>query len=602
MLILTATPFIRYVSLLNPRAHYESVQMALGTTIDLFPVAESEQVHSESRPPPPLLSTGPEEFLLIGPGNLGVFVRAGGEAGRPPVQWSSTPTHLLLANEYLVALGVEGLSVHGLEDQELRQGISFPGGRWAGLCDGTLLLCTGTSVACLSELPWEQQAQAQLEAGELEKAVSLAEGKGAEGKPVLCRAAFLYIQTGKWETATELLLKGSCDPREVVSLVPDLLPSNSKFIRSSSTPPLHSLASLPASQDCICFLLSYLRAALPHSPHKTDLQTAVARLVAATVPDELPSCLDNEVKDANFADLVAGWRARGSLHFACLAQTHLAGGREAAVAAWATLVRGEQHDATFPGIEFFVSQLARCSSHTVFSHCDLILDKAPHLVTALLSNLGEGERETALKALSSHPEAKLSFLRHLVEEKGSQEEHHHTQLALALVAMLEGEFKEERRKALSRLVLTSNSLNSQFLLQQLKDTDLFYEQAVLEGKLGNHERALQLLVEKAQDYVQAEKYCEDMAGGVKKEKARLLTFLLRRYLQPVPGDLALQEALTVRAVELLNSRSDEMESKAVMDLVPDQWNIAVILPALRRISRSLVHEQRMTKVNKHLRR
>ena len=140
------------------------------------------------------------------------------------------------------------------------------------------------------------------------------------------------------------------------------------------------------------------------------------------------------------------------------------------------------------------------------------------------------------------------------------------------------------------------------MLQQLKDTDLFYEQAVLEGKLGNHERALQLLVEKAQDYVQAEKYCEDMAGGGRKEKARLLTLLLRRYLQPVPGDLALQEALTVRAVELLNSRSDEMESKAVMDLVPDQWNIAVILPALRRISRSLVHEQRMTKVNKHLRR
>ena len=132
--------------------------MALGTTIDLFPVAESEQVHSESRPPPPLLSTGPEEFLLIGPGNLGVFVRAGGEAGRPPVQWSSTPTHLLLANGYLVALGVEGLSVHGLEDQELRQGISFPGGRWAGLCDGTLLLCTGTSVACLSELPVQPTA------------------------------------------------------------------------------------------------------------------------------------------------------------------------------------------------------------------------------------------------------------------------------------------------------------------------------------------------------------------------------------------------------------------------------------------------------------
>ena len=121
------------------------MQMAVGTTVDLFPVAESEQVLGEgsNRSPPPLLPTGPEEFLLLGPGNLGVFVRAGGEAGRPPVQWSSAPSHLLLVGGYLVALGLEGLSVHG-QDQELRQGISFPGGRWAGLCDGTLLLCTGS--------------------------------------------------------------------------------------------------------------------------------------------------------------------------------------------------------------------------------------------------------------------------------------------------------------------------------------------------------------------------------------------------------------------------------------------------------------------------
>jgi len=582
---------------------YTVYQMALGTTVDLFPVAESEQVLGEgsNRSPPPLLPTGPEEFLLLGPGNLGVFVRAGGEAGRPPVQWSSAPSHLLLVGGYLVALGLEGLSVHGLEDQELRQGISFPGGRWAGLCDGTLLLCTGSSVACLSELPWEEQAQAQLEAGELTKAVALAEGKGSEGNAVLCRAAFLYIQAEEWVPAKELLLQGDCDPREVVSLVPDLLPSNCKFIRSSSTPPLHSFASLPASPDCLNFLLTYLRAALPSSPHRKDLSVCLARLVAATTDEQLPSCLETEARDADFADLAAGWRVKGHIHFACLAQTHLPGGREAAVAVWAALVRGDQVDSTFPGVEFFVSQLSKCSSATVFSHCDLVLAKAPHLVTTLLANLGDGEQETALKVLSSHPEARLAFLRHLVEEKGSQEEHHHTQLALALVGMLSGEAREERRKALSSLVLTSHSLNSQFLLQQLKDTDLFYEQAILEGKLGNHERALQLLVEKAGDCAQAEKYCEDMAAGVKEERARLLTFLLRRYLLPVP-DPNLQDALTVRAVELLNSRADELESRAVVDLLPDQWNIAVILPALRRISRSLVHEQRMTRVTKHLRR
>ena len=326
---------------------------------------------------------------------------------------------------------MEGLSVHGLEDQELRQGISFPGGRWAGLCDGTLLLCTGSSVACLSELPWEEQAQAYLEAGELMKAVALAEGKGSEGNAVLCRAAFLYIQAEEWVPAKELLLQGDCDPREVVSLVPDLLPSNCKFIRSSSTPPLHSLASLPASPDCLNFLLTYLRAALPSSPHKKDLQTAMARLVAATADEQLPSCLESEARDADFADLAAGWRVKGQIHFACLAQTHLPGGMEAAVAVWASLVRGDQVDPTFPGTDFFVSQLSKCSSATVFSHCDLVLTKAPHLATTLLANLGESEQETALKVLSSHPEARLAFLRHLVEEKGSQEEHHHTQVLFA---------------------------------------------------------------------------------------------------------------------------------------------------------------------------
>ena len=98
------------------------------------------------------------------------------------------------------------------------------------------------------------------------------------------------------------------------------------------------------------------------------------------------------------------------------------------MAVWASLVRGDQVDPTFPGTDFFVSQLSKCSSATVFSHCDLVLTKAPHLATTLLANLGESEQETALKVLSSHPEARLAFLRYLVEEKGSQEEHHHTQV------------------------------------------------------------------------------------------------------------------------------------------------------------------------------
>ena len=52
-------------------------------------------------------------------GNLGVFVRAGGEAGRPPVQWSCAPSHLVVAGEFLLSLGREGVAVHGMEDQQV---------------------------------------------------------------------------------------------------------------------------------------------------------------------------------------------------------------------------------------------------------------------------------------------------------------------------------------------------------------------------------------------------------------------------------------------------------------------------------------------------
>ena len=46
------------------------------------------------------------------------------------------------------------------------------------------LLLPGVSVSCLSPLPWQEQAQALLEAGQVDRAVLLAEDKGEEGRQV----------------------------------------------------------------------------------------------------------------------------------------------------------------------------------------------------------------------------------------------------------------------------------------------------------------------------------------------------------------------------------------------------------------------------------
>ena len=314
-------------------------------------------------------------------------------------------------------------------------------------------------------------------------AVVLARGRGEEGRGVLCRAAFLRLEQEEWGEAEELLLEGECDPREVASLLPSLLPAGTKFVRSPTSPPPHSIPSLPSSPPCLSFLLSYLRTCLAAgSPHLTDLHTAVARLLAAAAPEELPGAMAG-LGAAAWRDVGAGWRGEGRHHLAGLALA-AAGDRPAALAVWAALVRGEVADAAYPGAKHFVAQVALGPPAAVYEHAELVLAAAPEEAVAVFRGLGPAEAGRGLALLAPHPAPRLAYLRHLVEEEGSEVEAHHTQLALALLAQPEG---GGGRAALSRLVLTSAHLNTEFLLHRLQGSDLTYERAVLMGRAGNHQ-------------------------------------------------------------------------------------------------------------------
>merc|ERR1711874_305491 len=103
--------------------------------------------------------------------------------------------------------------------------------------------------------------------------------------------------------------------------------------------------------------------------------------------------------------------------------------------------------------------------------------------------------DNTLNILSKYEGAKISFLKFLVFEKDSQVEKHHTQLALTFInkvkqstpALTEAGTETEGCRDLSRLILTSKHLN---------DTNLNYEKAILHGKLGQHDQALNILVSK----------------------------------------------------------------------------------------------------------
>ena len=87
--------------------------------------------------------------------------------------------------------------------------------------------------------------------------------------------------------------------------------------------------------------------------------------------------------------------------------------------------------------------------------------------------------------------SRLAYLTWLVVDQSSPQERHHTQLAMALITSLaRGEQPGDRRQELSHLILTSHRLNAQFLLQQLRATDLYSEQPILQGRLGAPDRPL----------------------------------------------------------------------------------------------------------------
>jgi len=549
-----------------------------------------------------------EEFLVLGPGNLGMFVKATGIAGRPPIQWSTNFSNIVYTHPYIIGQGSELVAVYSIIDQGLKQGLGYSGARFVGFFDGNILLAGSSTIDCVTPVPWEQQANSLLESGQVEEAVMLAKDT-KEGHRVMQQAGFMYLKEGNFMKAEEMMLKGRTDVREVISLYPGLLPVTSKFVRS--LPPLHTIpdiSSIKTSHNISPnqFLVSYLQSVINMEGNNLDycveIHTAMVKLLCDVSPTEVVGFLkgDNTVLDEE--DLAEFFISKNNHHF--LATLHQKKNAEAALKIWSDLVKGVLDDEFFPGVEFFSRQLSNCSEDLVYQYCDIALEKDAKMSAKLFMkphlNFESDNQyiDNALNILSKYPEARISFLEFLVLEKNSEVEKHHTQLAMAYISQVKGSKSGTQSQNLSKLILTSKHLNAKFLLQNLKDTDLNYEKAILHGKLGEHDRALDILVNKLKNHDLAENYCDDISANNAESKAKLLFLLLNIYMNPTSQTE--KEKFTTLAVDLINNRAEDLNGPKVLSILPDSWNISIILPALRKFSRTLIHSQRMTKISKHL--
>lgn len=122
---------------------------------------------------------------------------------------------------------------------------------------------------------------------------------------------------------------------------------------------------------------------------------------------------------------------------------------------------------------------------------------------------------------------------------------------------------------------------------------LLVEQATLRGRLGEHERALHILVHQLQDRSAAEDYCSWAATPQEPALGQqLFHLLLATYLDPdVPGGVD-----SVAAVDLLNRHGNMFDAVRVLGILPEGWSLQLLRPFLTAAVRKNAHEQRTAQV------
>ncbi|KAM5530078.1 hypothetical protein V8D89_016261 [Ganoderma adspersum] len=206
------------------------------------------------------------------------------------------------------------------------------------------------------------------------------------------------------------------------------------------------------------------------------------------------------------------------------------------------------------------------------------------------------------------------FIEFLIAERGETSREFHDRLAelylrMAVAAKRRGD--DVARKAtyekLLQFIDTTDHYSTDRLFGLLPSDDLFEAKAILLGRLGRHDSALEVYVYRLQDFLKAEEYCKRIYRP-NSPTANVFLTLLRIYLLPSPSAPP-AASLLPPALELISRHSPRLDPVATLQLLPPLVTAedvsAFLLEALReplfdtRVVRN-VHKAREEQVARRL--
>ncbi|XP_065844821.1 transforming growth factor-beta receptor-associated protein 1-like [Oscarella lobularis] len=574
--------------------------------------------------------------FLIRQGELGLFVNESGQAKYQPLNWSSLDVrYTAYSFPYVLALSATNVTVYSVLDQERKQSILFQGGKVLGDFGERVLVASDKRVYALCSIPFSKQVQSLFSQMKIAEGLQLAKvGFGLsldeaqqrqKIQEVEQQAGFAYLSAGDFDSAAKHLREGDVDVRELVALYPKLLPRKFKFTSSLYEDKNHLISDIesivkgnPAMEaKANEFLMNYL-ADIRLKPaaygRREIVDTVLLKLYANLNSPHLHQLIASE--NCCAIDESIAYLKDAKQHHAVALMHCSNNDAKSALDTWKSIVDGELTDESFPGFSYIVEFLSSYGEHeTVLQYADWALRKDQEEAVKIFTDRPHRETphpklspESVLKFLQPYNTALKLFLQNLIFNKKVEDERLHTQLALLYlddVLALKADQSSTREKILAaryqlkHLLECSSRYQVSSLLDRIRGTDLHAECAVLYGKMGEHKKALNLLVHKLQDYHQAERYCVLNSQGKDRTFQRhLFQELLKAYLQPTESAVP----LVAPAVDLLNSHMAEFDAVQVLELIPDTWSVGLVSTFLTRSLRLSLSRCRTTKIEHGLAR
>ncbi|EJU04986.1 hypothetical protein DACRYDRAFT_98725 [Dacryopinax primogenitus] len=150
---------------------------------------------------------------------------------------------------------------------------------------------------------------------------------------------------------------------------------------------------------------------------------------------------------------------------------------------------------------------------------------------------------------------------------------------------------EEEYPKLLKFIASDEKYRPDRLLARLPLDGLYEARALLLGRLGRHEGALQIYLNRLQDYHKAEQYCKHMQAT----HPELFLVLLKLYLAPEPGT----KPLLAPALALIAHHSIQLEPLSVLELLPP---LVSVQDVSRFLSRALRDERKWARLEREVRK